>query len=118
MRHGDHVTMGYWQKPKQTAQVFDAKLVEPAPASRGAPWLRTGDPMSFPMVSCSSRPHQRPAHVTATITPDDIARQRSRRSPVDGPQIAVPDGTTGGDHRIRRRVVPPKRPVLAPLGEA
>lgn len=31
--HGDHVTMGYWQKPKQTAQVFDAKLVDPAPAA-------------------------------------------------------------------------------------
>ncbi|CFE59839.1 acyl-CoA synthetase [Mycobacterium tuberculosis] len=41
--HGDHVTMGYWQKPKQTAQVFDAKLVDPAPAAPEGPWLRTGD---------------------------------------------------------------------------
>ncbi|MCV7078502.1 long-chain-fatty-acid--AMP ligase FAAL26/FadD26 [Mycobacterium szulgai] len=41
--HGDHVAMGYWRKPEQTARVFDAKLVNPAPGTPEGPWLRTGD---------------------------------------------------------------------------
>ncbi|MGO9158305.1 long-chain-fatty-acid--AMP ligase FAAL26/FadD26 [Mycobacterium sp.] len=41
--HGDHVAMGYWRKPEQTARVFNAKLVSPAPGTPEGPWLRTGD---------------------------------------------------------------------------
>jgi long chain fatty acid CoA FadD26 len=41
--HGDHVAMGYWRKPEQTARVFNAKLVNPAPGTPEGPWLRTGD---------------------------------------------------------------------------
>jgi long-chain fatty acid adenylase/transferase FadD26 len=40
---GDHVAMGYWRKPGQTARVFNAKLVSPAPGILEGPWLRTGD---------------------------------------------------------------------------
>ena len=40
---GDHVAMGYWRKPGQTARVFNAKLVSPAPGAPEGPWLRTGD---------------------------------------------------------------------------
>ncbi len=40
---GDHVAMGYWRKPGQTARVFNAKLVGPAPRAPEGPWLRTGD---------------------------------------------------------------------------
>ena len=40
---GDHVAMGYWRKPEQTARVFNAKLVGPAPGIPEGPWLRTGD---------------------------------------------------------------------------
>jgi long chain fatty acid CoA FadD26 len=40
---GDHVAMGYWRKPGQTARVFNAKLVSPAPRAPEGPWLRTGD---------------------------------------------------------------------------
>ncbi len=40
---GDHVAMGYWRKPEQTARVFNAKLVSPAPGTPEGPWLRTGD---------------------------------------------------------------------------
>jgi len=41
--HGDHVAMGYWRKPEQTARIFNAKLVNPAPGAPEGPWLRTGD---------------------------------------------------------------------------
>ncbi len=41
--HGDHVAMGYWRKPEQTARVFNAKLVSPVPGTPAGPWLRTGD---------------------------------------------------------------------------
>jgi len=41
--HGDHVAMGYWRKPEQTARIFNAKLVDSAPGAPEGPWLRTGD---------------------------------------------------------------------------
>ncbi|CAM3117401.1 acyl-CoA synthetase [Mycobacterium intermedium] len=41
--HGDHVAMGYWRKPEQTARVFNAKLVDRVPGTPEGPWLRTGD---------------------------------------------------------------------------
>ncbi|WP_204807912.1 long-chain-fatty-acid--AMP ligase FAAL26/FadD26 [Mycobacterium riyadhense] len=41
--HGDHVAMGYWRKPEQTARTFNAQLVNPAPGTPEGPWLRTGD---------------------------------------------------------------------------
>jgi long chain fatty acid CoA FadD26 len=41
--HGDHVAMGYWRKPEQTARLFNVKLVGPAPGTPEGPWLRTGD---------------------------------------------------------------------------
>lgn len=40
---GDHVAMGYWRKPEQTARTFNAKIVNPAPGTSEGPWLRTGD---------------------------------------------------------------------------
>ncbi|RFD26849.1 acyl-CoA synthetase [Mycobacterium uberis] len=40
---GDHVAMGYWRKPEQTARTFNAKIVNPAPGTPEGPWLRTGD---------------------------------------------------------------------------
>lgn len=40
---GDHVAMGYWQKPEQTTRTFNAKIVNPAPGTPAGPWLRTGD---------------------------------------------------------------------------
>jgi long chain fatty acid CoA FadD26 len=40
---GPHVTLGYWRKPEQTARLFNAKLVNPAPGAPEGPWLRTGD---------------------------------------------------------------------------
>jgi long chain fatty acid CoA FadD26 len=41
--HGDHMAMGYWRKPEQTARIFNATLVDPAPGAPKGPWLRTGD---------------------------------------------------------------------------
>ncbi|SON62531.1 Long-chain-fatty-acid--AMP ligase FadD26 [Mycobacterium simulans] len=41
--HGDHVAMGYWRKPEQTARTFDAQIVNPAPGTPDGTWLRTGD---------------------------------------------------------------------------
>lgn len=41
--HGDHVTMGYWRKPEQTARTLNAKIVNPAPGTPEGRWLRTGD---------------------------------------------------------------------------
>lgn len=41
--HGDHVAMGYWRKTEQTAQIFNATLVDPAPGTPQGAWLRTGD---------------------------------------------------------------------------
>ncbi len=40
---GEHVTLGYWRKPQQTAQTFEAKIADPAPGTPEGPWLRTGD---------------------------------------------------------------------------
>jgi long chain fatty acid CoA FadD26 len=41
--HGENVAKGYWQKPKETEQVFGARLVKPSPGIPKGPWLRTGD---------------------------------------------------------------------------
>jgi long chain fatty acid CoA FadD26 len=41
--HGEHVALGYWQKPEQTARVFNAEIVNPTPGVPEGPWLRTGD---------------------------------------------------------------------------
>lgn len=41
--HGDHVALGYWQKPEQTNRTFNAHIVDPAPGTPAGPWLRTGD---------------------------------------------------------------------------
>lgn len=41
--HGDHVALGYWQKPEQTNRIFNAHIVDPAPGTPEGPWLRTGD---------------------------------------------------------------------------
>ncbi|CAM4286876.1 Long-chain-fatty-acid--AMP ligase FadD26 [Mycobacterium basiliense] len=41
--HGEHVAMGYWRKPDQSARTFNARLVNPAPGTPEGPWLRTGD---------------------------------------------------------------------------
>jgi long-chain fatty acid adenylase/transferase FadD26 len=41
--HGDNVALGYWRKPEQTARMFNAKVVDPAPGTPEGPWLRTGD---------------------------------------------------------------------------
>ncbi|OBK23305.1 acyl-CoA synthetase [Mycobacterium asiaticum] len=41
--HGDHVALGYWQKPEQTNRIFNAKIADPAPGTPEGPWLRTGD---------------------------------------------------------------------------
>jgi long-chain fatty acid adenylase/transferase FadD26 len=41
--HGDHVAIGYWRMPEQTARTFDARIVNPAPTTPEGPWLRTGD---------------------------------------------------------------------------
>lgn len=41
--HGEHVAMGYWQKPEQSDRTFNARIVNPAPGTPEGPWLRTGD---------------------------------------------------------------------------
>lgn len=41
--HGDHVALGYWQKPEQTNRTFNARIVDAAPNTPEGPWLRTGD---------------------------------------------------------------------------
>ena len=41
--HGDNVAEGYWRKPDETAQTFNATLVAPSPGTPEQPWLRTGD---------------------------------------------------------------------------
>ncbi|KAA1251686.1 AMP-binding protein [Mycobacterium simiae] len=40
---GDHVAMGYWQKPEQTMRTFNATIANAAPGTPAGPWLRTGD---------------------------------------------------------------------------
>jgi fatty acid CoA ligase FadD28 len=41
--HGANVAMGYWAKPEETEQTFDARLVAPSAGTPAGPWLRTGD---------------------------------------------------------------------------
>ncbi|WP_205877195.1 long-chain-fatty-acid--AMP ligase FAAL26/FadD26 [Mycobacterium camsae] len=41
--HGEHVALGYWQKPEQTNRIFNAHIVDAAPGTPEGPWLRTGD---------------------------------------------------------------------------
>ncbi|MGY4712889.1 AMP-binding protein [Mycolicibacterium sp. CBM1] len=41
--HGDNVSVGYWEKPEETARTFGATIVEPTVGTPAGPWLRTGD---------------------------------------------------------------------------
>ncbi|MFS0898207.1 AMP-binding protein [Mycolicibacterium litorale] len=40
---GENVCLGYWRKPEQTEEVFNAFLDSPSPGTDSGPWLRTGD---------------------------------------------------------------------------
>ncbi|MBO0676406.1 AMP-binding protein [Mycolicibacterium sp. S2-37] len=40
---GENVCLGYWQKPEQTDEVFEAMIADPSPGTDEGPWLRTGD---------------------------------------------------------------------------
>jgi acyl-CoA synthetase (AMP-forming)/AMP-acid ligase II len=39
--HGPNIGQGYWQRPDETREAFEAELAQPA--GLPAPWLRTGD---------------------------------------------------------------------------
>jgi acyl-CoA synthetase (AMP-forming)/AMP-acid ligase II len=41
--HGDHVCLGYWDKPEQTEQTFNGRIVAASGAESDEAWLRTGD---------------------------------------------------------------------------
>ena len=41
--HGENVAAGYWSRPPEAQQCFDATLVDPSPGTPDGPWLRTGD---------------------------------------------------------------------------
>ncbi|KUI40292.1 AMP-binding protein [Mycobacterium sp. GA-2829] len=40
---GENVCLGYWGKPEQTEEVFNAYLESPSAGTDTGPWLRTGD---------------------------------------------------------------------------
>lgn len=40
---GENVCLGYWRKPEQTEEVFNAFLESPSAGTDRGPWLRTGD---------------------------------------------------------------------------
>jgi len=40
---GANVSAGYWNKPEQTREVFEATLVRASEGTPSGPWLRTGD---------------------------------------------------------------------------
>ena len=40
---GEHVCLGYWQKPEQTERAYGGVLAEPDPSPDERRWLRTGD---------------------------------------------------------------------------
>ena len=41
--HGEHVCLGYWEKPEQTEHTFNGRIVGPTGADSDEAWLRTGD---------------------------------------------------------------------------
>jgi fatty acid CoA ligase FadD28 len=41
--HGEHVCLGYWEKPEQTEHTFNGRIVGPSGADSDEAWLRTGD---------------------------------------------------------------------------
>jgi long-chain fatty acid adenylyltransferase FadD28 len=41
--HGDNVSVGYWNKPDETARTFGATIAEPSAGTPDGPWLRSGD---------------------------------------------------------------------------
>jgi fatty acid CoA ligase FadD28 len=41
--HGDNVSSGYWHRPAETKQTFDATIATPSPGTPEDRWLRTGD---------------------------------------------------------------------------
>ncbi|WP_167759350.1 AMP-binding protein [Mycobacterium sp. PS03-16] len=40
---GENVCLGYWRKPEQTEEVFNAFINSPSAGTDAGPWLRTGD---------------------------------------------------------------------------
>ncbi len=41
--HGENVSSGYWRRPVETEQTFDATITTPSPGTPEDRWLRTGD---------------------------------------------------------------------------
>jgi acyl-CoA synthetase (AMP-forming)/AMP-acid ligase II len=41
--HGDNVCLGYWEKPEQSEQTFNARIVSAVDGVSEESWLRTGD---------------------------------------------------------------------------
>jgi acyl-CoA synthetase (AMP-forming)/AMP-acid ligase II len=40
---GENVCLGYWQKPEQSENTFNGRIVDPSPGTPAGPWLRSGD---------------------------------------------------------------------------
>jgi long-chain fatty acid adenylase/transferase FadD26 len=94
--HGDHVAMGYWRKPEQTARIFNAKLVSPTPATPAGPWLRTGDlgVMSDGELFIMGRIKDLVIIDGRNHYPDDIEATIQEITGGRVAAIAVPDGVT------------------------
>lgn len=94
--HGDNVSAGYWQRPKETVATFGAWLDSASSGSPDGPWLRTGDSGFIfegelfvigrikDLLIVYGRNHS-PDDIEATI--QEISRSRCAA-------IAVPDGHT------------------------
>jgi long-chain fatty acid adenylyltransferase FadD28 len=41
--HGRNIGLGYWQKPGESARIFEARIENPSEGTPEGPWLRTGD---------------------------------------------------------------------------
>jgi acyl-CoA synthetase (AMP-forming)/AMP-acid ligase II len=41
--YGDNICLGYWDKPEQTEETFNAVIEAPSADTPAGPWLRTGD---------------------------------------------------------------------------
>lgn len=83
--HGDHVALGYWQKPEQTNRIFNARIVDRRRAPRKGRGCAPGIWACCPKASCSSWAASRTcSSSTAATTTPTTSRRRSRRSPAAG----------------------------------
>jgi long-chain fatty acid adenylyltransferase FadD28 len=125
---GENVGVGYWRKPRETAESFRAELVSPSDGAAAGSWLRTGDLGFFfddelfiigrikDLLIVYGRNHS-PDDIEATIQKITRGRCVAISVPDDGIErlVAIVEFKNGADQEASEKLASVKNEVTAAI---